>query len=164
VLKYDKYRTKILIYDNYRTIFVVHRISMCKISFKIEYKMNDFIKPTEAELEILHILWQNGASSVRCVNEKLCENREVGYTTTLKMMQMMYDKGLLSRDDSTRSHTYEAIYKQEETQQKLLNQFVNSTFKGSAMQLVMQALGNHEATDAELSEIKALIEQMENKE
>lgn len=125
--------------------------------------MNDFIKPTEAELEVLHILWQNGASSVRFVNEKLCENREVGYTTTLKMMQVMYDKGLLSRDDSTRSHIYTAIYKQEETQQHLLNQFVNSTFKGSAMQLVMQALGNHNATDVELAEIKALIEQMENK-
>ena len=122
-----------------------------------------FIKPTEAELEILHILWANGANSVRFVNEKLCENREVGYTTTLKMMQMMYDKGLLNRDDSTRSHVYEAIYKQEETQQKLLDQFVNTAFKGSAMQLVMQALGNHNATDEELAEIKALIKQIENK-
>ena len=122
-----------------------------------------FIKPTEAELEILHILWANGASSVRFVNEKLCGNREVGYTTTLKMMQMMYDKGLLSRDDSTRSHVYEAIHQQEETQQVLLNQFVNSAFKGSAMQLVMQALGNHNATDKELAEIKALIEQIESK-
>ena len=122
-----------------------------------------FIKPTEAELEILHILWANGANSVRFVNEKLCENREVGYTTTLKMMQMMYDKGLLSRDDSTRSHVYEAIYKQEETQQKLLDQFVNTAFKGSAMQLVMQALGNHNATGEELEEIKALIKQIENK-
>ena len=122
-----------------------------------------FIKPTEAELEILHILWANGASNVRFVNEKLCENREVGYTTTLKMMQMMYDKGLLNRDDSTRSHVYEAIYKQEETQQKLLDQFVNTAFKGSAMQLVMQALGNHNATGEELEEIKALIKQIEGK-
>ena len=125
--------------------------------------MSEFIKPTEAELEILHILWENGAQSVRYVNEKLCDNREVGYTTTLKMMQVMYEKGLLSRDDSARSHVYEAIYRQEETQQKLLNQFVHTTFKGSAMQLVMQALGNHNATNAELAEIKALIEQMENK-
>jgi predicted transcriptional regulator len=125
--------------------------------------MIEFIKPTEAELEILHILWANGPSSVRFVNEKLCENREVGYTTSLKMMQMMHDKGLLSRDDSSRSHVYEAVYRQEETQQKLLNQFVNTTFKGSAMQLVMQALGNHAASDDELAEIKALIEKMENK-
>lgn len=122
-----------------------------------------FIKPTEAELEILHILWANGSSSVRFVNEKLCENREVGYTTTLKMMQMMYDKGLLNRDDSTRSHVYEAINQQEETQQQLLDQFVNTAFKGSAMQLVMQALGNHNATGEELEEIKALIKQIENK-
>lgn len=123
--------------------------------------MTEFIKPTEAELEVLHILWQYGASSVRFVNEKLCENREVGYTTTLKMMQVMYDKGLLSRDDSTRSHIYTAIYQQEETQQHLLNQFVHATFKGSAMQLVMQALGNHTATESELAEIKALINQIE---
>ena len=122
-----------------------------------------FIKPTEAELEILHILWANGSSSVRFVNEKLCENREVGYTTTLKMMQMMYDKGLLNRDDSTRSHVYEAMNQQEETQQQLLDQFVNTAFKGSAMQLVMQALGNHNATGKELKEIKALIKQIENK-
>ena len=122
-----------------------------------------FIKPTEAELEILHILWANGSSSVRFVNEKLCENREVGYTTTLKMMQMMYDKGLLNRDDSTRSHVYEAINQQEETQQQLLDQFVNTAFKGSAMQLVMQALGNHNATGEELEEIKALIKQIEGK-
>ncbi len=125
--------------------------------------MNEFIKPTEAELEILHILWGNGPSSVRFVNEKLCENREVGYTTSLKMMQVMYDKGLLSRDDTSRSHVYEAVYRQEETQQKLLNQFVNTAFKGSAMQLVMQALGNHTASDDELAEIKAMIEKMENK-
>ncbi len=125
--------------------------------------MSEFIKPTEAELEILHILWTDGPSSVRFVNEKLCENREVGYTTTLKMMQVMYDKGLLSRDDSSRSHVYDAIYRQEETQQKLLNQFVNTTFKGSAMQLVMQALGNHTASTDELAEIKALIERMEGK-
>lgn len=123
--------------------------------------MTEFIKPTEAELEVLHILWQYGASSVRFVNEKLCENREVGYTTTLKMMQVMYDKGLLSRDDSTRSHIYTAIYQQEETQQHLLNQFVHTTFKGSAMQLIMQALGNHTATESELAEIKALINQIE---
>lgn len=123
-----------------------------------------FIKPTEAELEILHIIWANGANSVRFVNEKLCENREVGYTTTLKMMQMMHEKGLLNRDDSSRSHVYDAIYRQEETQQILLNQFVNSAFKGSAMQLVMQALGNHTASETELAEIKALIEQIENKD
>ena len=123
--------------------------------------MNDFIKPTEAELEILHILWQSGASSVRYVNEKLCENREVGYTTTLKMMQMMFEKGLLQRDDTARTHIYTPAMPQEDTQKHLLNHFVDSAFKGSAMQLVMQALGNHDASKDELAEIKALIQQME---
>ena len=122
---------------------------------------NEFIKPTEAELEILHILWQNGASSVRNVNEKLCENREIGYTTTLKMMQMMFEKGLLQRDDTARTHIYTPAVPQEDTQKHLLNHFVDSAFKGSAMQLVMQALGNHDASKDELAEIKALIQEME---
>ena len=122
---------------------------------------NEFIKPTEAELEILHILWQNGKSSVRIVNEKLCENREIGYTTTLKMMQMMFEKGLLQRDDTARTHIYTPAMPQEDTQKHLLNHFVDSAFKGSAMQLVMQALGNHDASKDELAEIKALIQQME---
>ena len=122
---------------------------------------NEFIKPTEAELEILHILWQNGKSSVRIVNEKLCENREIGYTTTLKMMQMMFEKGLLQRDDTARTHIYTPAMPQEDTQKHLLNHFVDSAFKGSAMQLVMQALGNHDASKDELAEIKALIQEME---
>ena len=122
---------------------------------------NEFIKPTEAELEILHILWQNGKSSVRIVNEKLCENREIGYTTTLKMMQMMFEKGLLQRDDTARTHIYTPAMPQEDTQKHLLNHFVDSAFKGSAMQLVMQALGNHDASKDELAEIKALIQAME---
>ena len=122
---------------------------------------NEFIKPTEAELEILHILWQNGKSSVRIVNEKLCENREIGYTTTLKMMQMMFERGLLQRDDTARTHIYTPAMPQEDTQKHLLNHFVDSAFKGSAMQLVMQALGNHDASKDELAEIKALIQQME---
>lgn len=126
---------------------------------------NEFVKPTEAELEILHILWTNGAQSVRFVNDKLNEQRDpsVGYTTTLKTMQVMNEKGLLERDDSARSHIYAAAMPQVETQRNLVNHFVESAFKGSAMQLVMQALGNHNASDNELAEIKALIEQMENK-
>jgi BlaI family transcriptional regulator, penicillinase repressor len=126
--------------------------------------MNEFLKPTDAELEVLHILWNNGASSVRFVNEKLSENREVVYTTTLKMMQVMFEKkGLLTRDDSARTHIYTAAVQQENTQRNLLRQFVDNTFKGSAMQLVMQALGDNNASDDELAEIKALIEKMENK-
>jgi BlaI family transcriptional regulator, penicillinase repressor len=125
---------------------------------------NEFIKPTEAELEILHILWANGAQSVRFVNDKLNEKRmpPIGYTTTLKTMQVMHnDKGLLVRDDSARSHIYVAAMPQVETQRNLVNHFVESAFKGSAMQLVMQALGNHDASNSEIAEIKALIETME---
>ena len=133
---------------------------------------NQFVKPTEAELEILHILWANGAQSVREVNDKLNEKRTpspngvlrtVGYTTTLKTMQVMTEKGLVVRDDSARSHIYIAAMPQVETQRNLVNHFVESAFKGSAMQLVMQALGNHDASDNELAEIKALIESMEKK-
>ncbi len=126
---------------------------------------NQFVKPTEAELEILHILWANGAQSVRFVNDKLNEHRDpsIGYTTTLKTMQVMNDKGLLVRDDSARSHIYSAAIPQTETQRNLVNHFVESAFKGSAMQLVMEALGNHNASNDELAEIKALIEQMEKK-
>ena len=116
---------------------------------------NEFVKPTEAELEILHILWNNE------LNEKRAPS--VGYTTTLKTMQVMHEKGLVARDDSARSHIYAAAMPQVETQRNLVNHFVESAFKGSAMQLVMQALGNHDASDSELAEIKALIEMMEKK-
>ena len=124
-----------------------------------------FVKPTEAELEILHVLWANGAQSVRFVNDTLNEQRDssIGYTTTLKTMQVMNDKGLLVRDDTARSHIYSAAIPQNETQRNLVNHFVESAFKGSAMQLVMEALGNHNASNDELAEIKALIEQIEKK-
>jgi predicted transcriptional regulator len=120
-------------------------------------------RPTESELEILQVLWQHGPSSVRFVNERLNEEREVGYTTTLKLMQIMVEKGLAGRDTASRTHIYSAAVSEEETQQHLLDRFVDRTFRGSAMKLVMQALGNHQASEAELDEIKALIEQMENK-
>ncbi len=121
------------------------------------------IKPTEGELEILQILWENGASSVRFVNDKLNELREVGYTTTLKIMQIMADKKLVERNTESRTHIYEAFINEEATKKQLLQKFVDSTFRGSAMKMVMQALGNHQASEKELEEIKALIEKMENK-
>lgn len=131
--------------------------------------MSALPKPTESELEILQILWQQGPAPVRFVYDKLNESRqannreEVGYTTALKLMQIMADKGLLTRNTETRTHVYEAAAPEEDTQQQLLRKFVDSTFRGSAMKLVMQALGNHEASAEELDEIKALIEKMEKK-
>lgn len=120
------------------------------------------IKPTESELAILQVLWEHGPSSVRFIHEKLAENKEVGYTTTLKLMQIMYcDKGLLTRDDSSRTHIYKAAISEEETQKKLVDRFVEATFRGSAMKLVMQTLGNHSASKEELAEIKALIAKIE---
>ncbi|MDX1941319.1 MAG: BlaI/MecI/CopY family transcriptional regulator [Saprospiraceae bacterium] len=132
--------------------------------------MNPIPKPTEAELEILQILWAHGPSSVRAVHEQLNEARlannreEVGYTTTLKIMQIMADKGLVTRDTSTRTHIYATAAKEEDTQQQLLQRFVDATFRGSAMKLVMQALGNQQVSAEELDEIKALIEKLEKEQ
>jgi len=122
-------------------------------------------KPTDSELSILQILWENGESSVREVNDQLNEkntsSKEIGYTTTLKLMQIMLDKNLVSRNTDSRTHIYSAAISESETQGKLLNQFVDATFRGSAMKLVMQALGNHKASSEELDEIKALINKIE---
>jgi len=115
-------------------------------------------KPTEAELEILQILWHYGPSPVRFVNDKLNEQREVGYTTTLKLM---LDKGIAIRNTDQRSHIYEAAASEAATKTKLLGQFVDAAFNGSAMKMVMQALGQHQASQKELDEIKALIERIE---
>lgn len=119
-------------------------------------------KPTDAELEILQVMWVHGPSSVRFINDLLNEKREIGYTTTLKLMQIMLEKGLLRRDTENRSHIYEAAVNEEETQRLLLDEFVENTFRGSAMKLVMQALGNHSTSDSELEAIKSLIQKLEN--
>jgi predicted transcriptional regulator len=119
------------------------------------------IKPTEAELEILQVLWEHGPSSVRDVHEILAARRETGYTTTLKLMQIMLDKGLVRRNAEARTHIYEAGVHEAEVQSQLLRRFVDSTFRGSASQLVLQALGNHKASKKELEQIKALIEKIE---
>ncbi len=121
-------------------------------------------KPTESELEILKVLWENGPSSVRFVNDEINKRKETGYTTTLKLMQIMLEKQLLTRNTDARSHIYEAAISQVDTQRDLLGKFVDNVFGGSATSLVMQALGNHQASREELDQIKALIEQMEKKD
>ncbi|MBL7816012.1 MAG: BlaI/MecI/CopY family transcriptional regulator [Saprospiraceae bacterium] len=120
--------------------------------------------PTDSELEILQVLWQNGAQTVRFVNETLNKQKpekEIGYTTTLKFMQLMLDKGLLTREIIDRSHIYSPAIPEEKTQEQLLNGFVNSAFRGSASSLVLRALGNGNTTQAELEKIKALINEIE---
>ncbi len=118
-------------------------------------------RPTEAELEILQILWAHGPQSVRFVNDRLNQVREVGYTTTLKFMQLMHEKGFLSRRKVQRSHIYYPELEQEATQQALLSRFVRSAFGGSATKLVMQALGQSSASAEELNEIRDLLDRLE---
>lgn len=118
-------------------------------------------KPTESELEILQLLWLNGASTVRFINDKANEIREVGYTTTLKLLQIMHEKGLVLRNTESRTHIYMASVNEEDTRKNLLDRFLDKTFRGSAMEMVMQALGNHETSQEELDEIKALIAKIE---
>ena len=119
------------------------------------------INPTESELQILQILWEKGPSTVRTVNEEMNKEKETGYTTTLKLMQIMTEKELVSRDTSQRTHVYAANITEHDTQKDLLDSFVATTFKGSAMSMVMQALGNHRASKEELDAIKQLISKLE---
>ncbi len=118
-------------------------------------------KPTDSELEILQVLWQHGPSTVRFVNDQLSQKREVGYTTTLKILQLMLDKVLVLREDDSKTHIYRAAVRQEETQGLLLNRFVDVTFGGSAMKLVMQALGTRATSADELAQIRGLLNEIE---
>ena len=118
-------------------------------------------KPTETELEILQILWQKGPSTVRQVHDILSTNRDTAYTTTLKLMQIMNEKGLLSRDKSARQHVYHPAVSEKDTIGGLLGAFLNSAYRGSTSALVLQALGNHNTTPEELEEIKKLIENIQ---
>jgi predicted transcriptional regulator len=115
------------------------------------------IKPTESELEILQILWTKGLATVREVHEELASSKEVGYTTTLKLMQIMHEKGLVKRDDSMRTHIYQAAVNKEKTQKHLLGKMIDSLFGGSPTQLVIQALGESNATPEELEKIQRIL-------
>lgn len=122
----------------------------------------DTMKPTDAELEILQVLWSKGPSTVRQVHDELIKTRDVGYTTTLKLMQIMQEKGILSRTEDARSHVYHVLIGEEETQKSLLGRVVETAFRGSATKLVIQALGQHKASREELDEIRALLNQQLN--
>lgn len=120
-------------------------------------------KPTDSELEILQVLWKMGQATVRQVNDELNKKREVGYTTTLKFMQLMHEKGFVIRTEEGRYHIYKAGIEETQTQSSLLERFIDNTYRGSASTLVMQALGNQEVSKEELNEIKKLIQSIENK-
>jgi len=117
------------------------------------------IKPTDSELEILQVLWQKGLCTVREVHEAL-DKKEAGYTTTLKLMQIMHEKGLVDRDTSARTHIYRALLSQEKTQQQLVNKMIDHVFNGSAARLVMQALGNQSASMEEIERIQAYLSEL----
>lgn len=118
------------------------------------------IKPTEAELEILQVIWNKGPSTVREINDELNKSRNTGYTTTLKLLQIMTGKGLVTRTKDGRNHIYSAAVKQDATQKQLLDKLLTGVFGGSAKQLVMEALGNHKTSPEELEEIKKYIDEL----
>jgi predicted transcriptional regulator len=115
-------------------------------------------KPTEGELAILQVLWQKGPSTVRQVHESLDAVRATGYTTTLKLMQIMAEKGLVARDQSSRTHTYTARLPQAQAQRQFVTDMIAKVFGGSSAKLVMHALSTHTASKEELAEIRQLIE------
>lgn len=121
-------------------------------------KKEAIIKPTESELEILNILWEKGPSTVKEVHEQLAATKNVGYTTTLKIMQIMLDKQLVTRDASSKIHIYQSAVDRTLAQGQMVQRLIETVFNGSAMQLVMQALGNHSATNDELDMIKEYLD------
>ena len=124
-------------------------------------KQRPFIKPTEKELEILQILWHKGPVSVKEVHEVMGGEKQNGYTTILKLMQIMHEKGLVSRQKSGKLHLYEALASREHTRQFMVDKMINSVFQGSAMQLVMSALGNQKSSKEDILEIKRYLEKLE---
>jgi predicted transcriptional regulator len=121
----------------------------------------DLSRPTDAELAILRVLWQRGESTVRQVHEVLSQEREMGYTTVLKFLQIMTEKGLVERDESERTHVYQAKLTQEQTQQQLVGDLLDKAFGGSASQLVLQALSAKPASADELTQIRQLLDKLE---
>ena len=121
-------------------------------------------RPTDAELAILRILWERGPSTVRQVHESLSPERPTAYTTALKMLQIMTEKGLVRRDDSDRTHVYQARLSEDQTQRQLVRDLLDRAFGGSASKLVMQALATKRASAEELTEIRKLIDGRDGRE
>jgi len=118
-------------------------------------------KPTDAELEILSVLWEHGPCTVRQVHDLLASNPPRGYTTVLKLLQIMSEKGLVRRDERQRAHIYEAALTNEEVRRSLLGHLMDKAFDSSASQLIMQALATRPASAEELAEIRRMLDRME---
>ncbi len=126
---------------------------------------NKQTEPTKSELEILQVLWQNGPSTVRFVNDALNElKRSVQYTSTLKLMQIMTEKGILIRDESSMKHIYHVVEEEQKTKNQLLDRFVDSMYKGSVGKLVIQLLGNNKASREEIQAIKELLKELDKED
>ena len=125
--------------------------------------MSHLPKPTDTELAILRVLWELGPSTVRHVHEALSQRKPSGYTTTLKLLQIMTEKGLVKRDESDRSHVYSPRLSEEQTQRQLVRDLLERAFGGSSMKLVMQALSTRRATAAELDEIRKLLDETDGR-
>ena len=121
------------------------------------------LKPTESELEILQVIWKKGQCTVRDVHEELTKSKDAGYTTTLKLMQIMHDKGLVERDTTSKTHLYKAIISRKQAQNTALDKILDTVFKGSTADLVIQALGQHRASKDEIDAIKNYLQQFEPK-
>ena len=120
-------------------------------------------KPTEAELAILRVLWRRGPSTVREVWDEMPRGQRTGYTTILKLLQIMFEKGLVQRDARSRSHVFAATLNEEQTQQQVVGHLLDRVFAGSARKLVMQALSVRKASASDLAEIRKLLDEMEGK-
>lgn len=121
---------------------------------------NTNLKPTESELSILKILWARGCGTVREVHEELCAFKESGYTTTLKLMQIMHEKGILFRDDSKKVHIYTPAISQEKTRKQFIGKIADTLFGGSTQALALEALGQSRPSEDELIQIQQLIDQL----
>ena len=142
----------------------VRKISYLQSMKAIRKNSNKKLEPTRSELEILQVLWQHGPSTVRFVNDHLNEQkRPVQYTSTLKLMQIMAEKGLLKRDESNMKHVYSPVEEEQKTKGYILERFVDSMYNGSASSLMMQLLGNKNTSKKELDAIKELIRKMDQK-
>ncbi len=126
--------------------------------------MSTYSKPTESELEVLTILWQKGKATVKEINELLNTFRIVGYTTTLKTIQIMYEKKMLDREENGRNHLYWALISQRDTQTNLVNKMLSSVFNGSPVSLAMHALGGQKVSKNELDELRKLLDNLETDE
>lgn len=120
-------------------------------------------KPTDSELDILAILWDKKQATVRAVHEEICKTKDAGYTTTLKLMQIMFEKKLVTRDESSKTHIYMPAVSKEKTQKQFLNRMINNLFSGSSTDLVLQALGDAKTSGADLEKIEQLIEELKMK-